>query len=268
MYFSLNNIDYWYEIHGDGRPVVLLHGFTGSSVSWNHLIGSRPSGYQFITVDLPGHGRTKGKRVRTMEACVDDLNHLFQHLELERFILLGYSMGGRTALSYATMFPKNLSALILESASPGLADADRRAERKANDEKLANWIEEEGLTAFVDYWEDIPLFHTQKQLSKKVQTAIRSERLAQSEIGLASSLRGMGTGSQLSNWEKLHTLKIPVLLLAGEWDEKFIAINQEMEQKLPQAELKIFPAAGHALHIENPALFKETVLAFAKNIGT
>lgn len=260
----MEDMNYWYEIHGEGVPVVLLHGFTGSTLTWDKVVTARPDGMQLITVDLPGHGWTKGTSRITMDSCIDDLHGLFQHLELDTFFLVGYSMGGRTALSYTVKYPESVRGLILESASPGLKDTKARKNREAGDEELAKLLEEEGIESFVDYWENIPLFATQKELPDETQAAIRAERMSQSKKGLADSLRGMGTGSQPSNWEALKDVTVPVKLLAGELDEKFVAINQQMAEMLPYAELDIFPKCGHALHIEQPEHFQQALLEFAK----
>ncbi len=175
LYFSVGDMEYWYEVHGEGIPIVLLHGFTGSSSTWQRFVRACPSGFKLVTVDLPGHGRTSGEQIKSMDACISDLQQLFKSLQLEQFILVGYSMGGRTALSYAIKYPENVAGLVLESASPGLFDAAAREERKNKDEQLALRIEKEGITAFVDYWENIPLFQTQKQLSKGISVS-NSER--------------------------------------------------------------------------------------------
>lgn len=265
MYFSVEDMDYWYEITGEGIPVVLLHGFTGSTTTWNNIIESSPQGIQYITIDLPGHGRTKGNLIKTMDATCSDLYKLIQHLKLGEFYLVGYSMGGRTALTFALKYPEQLQGLVLESASPGLkGDAERKV-RKENDATLAERILSNGVEAFIDYWENIPLFHTQKLLSEEQQQAIRNERLSQDAEGLASSLRGMGTGMQASNWEQLADVQIPVHLLVGSLDEKFVEINLRMAELLPNAILEIFEDAGHAIHIEKPADFNAYIVAFANS---
>jgi len=255
-------MDYWYEIHGEGVPVVLLHGFTGSSATWKNFIQSAPPGIQLITVDLPGHGNTKGDTVKTMETCCNDLYGLFQDLKLRKFFLVGYSMGGRTALSYAATYPETIEGLLLESASPGLADAEIRKSRKEQDEFLAQRIETEGIEAFVDYWENIALFASQKELPQIKQKEISEERRASKAQGLANSLRGMGTGPQVSNWEVLDKLHFPVLLLVGELDSKFITINKTMSGRLPNANMKVVEGAGHAIHVEKPVTYGKLITAF------
>src|SRR5699024_8510835 len=101
LYFSIDDADYWYEIHGEnGIPLVLLHGFTGSTKTWQFFIEQRPEELQLIVVDLPGHGQTNTKQLKSMEDCCSDLKKLFDHIGLKKFHLAGYSMGGRTALSF------------------------------------------------------------------------------------------------------------------------------------------------------------------------
>lgn len=258
-------MDYWYEIIGEGIPVVLLHGFTGSSATWNSLIDYQPQGLQFIVIDLPGHGRTKGNIIKTMESCCRDLYQLLRNLNLPKFFLAGYSMGGRTALTYARYFPETIQGLMLESASPGLENDDDREVRRRNDDALAKRIEVEGVEEFVNYWENIALFSTQKSLTQEKQAEIRKERLSHTAEGLALSLRGMGTGSQTSNWEVLTKINSPVLLLAGSLDQKFVMINKKMLSLLPNAELKICEDAGHAVHIEKLKTFNNLIVAFAKS---
>lgn len=147
-------------------------------------------------------------------------------------------------------YPEYIASLILESASPGLKEEAARRERKEKDEQLAQRILENGIEAFVDTWQELPLFATQKQLPDHVQRNIRNERLSQKEEGLAMSLQAMGTGTQPSWWGQLSELAKPTLLIAGEEDEKFVAINQMMQKAIPQAAFMLRPKAGHAVHVE------------------
>ncbi|WP_100013199.1 2-succinyl-6-hydroxy-2,4-cyclohexadiene-1-carboxylate synthase [Lentibacillus sediminis] len=265
MYVSINDSMYWYEESGDGIPLVMLHGFTGSSRTWEDFSKTHGQGFRVITVDLPGHGKTQTPNGLTMEQCCRELGDLFKALNLDRFHLLGYSMGGRTALSFAMIYPGAIESLILESASPGLDDEQERLERQEKDEKLARKIEREGIPAFVEYWESIPLFSTQKALSQAVREQVREERMAQTEEGLAGSLRGMGTGAQPSWWESLPAFETPVLLLAGELDNKFARVNQQMAARFPNAELHTVQGAGHAIHVEKPQMFGKLVRGFIIN---
>src|SRR5690625_7193382 len=93
--FSIGDATYYYEISGEGPPIVLLHGFTGSHATWSAFVSKWKDDFQLITIDLPGHGKTIVKTPRTIESCCNDLKQLFDHLELKTFHLIGYSMGGR-----------------------------------------------------------------------------------------------------------------------------------------------------------------------------
>ncbi|SEB04978.1 2-succinyl-6-hydroxy-2,4-cyclohexadiene-1-carboxylate synthase [Thalassobacillus cyri] len=266
MFYQINGSDYWVEVNGEGVPLVMLHGFTGSTRTWAKVIGALSElPIQLITIDLPGHGRTEYNNQRTlsMENVCKDLKILFEeNLKFSSIHLLGYSMGGRTALSFASFYPEFVDKLLLESASPGLRSLEERQERAQKDKSLATKLEAQGIEAFIDFWETIPLFDSQRLLPVEIQAAIREERLSQTVDGLSLSLRGMGTGTQPSFWEELYTLTIPVQLIVGAWDEKFSAINQAMKKMLPEAKLHVVKEAGHAVHVEQPKFFAEIVRQF------
>jgi len=168
-------------------------------------------------------------------------------------------MGGRIALAYTHRYPKRVSSLILESASAGIKHESERLERQEADSKLSERIIREGIPLFVEFWENIALFNSQKRLSTEVRSAVREERLGQNVTGLANSLMGIGTGIQPSYWDKLHTVNIPVLLITGEIDTKFVNIAQEMLQYFPLAKHRTIKDAGHAIHVEKPTLFATMV---------
>lgn len=238
--------------------IVFLHGFTGSTETWNDISSLLDGKFRAVAIDLIGHGKSqvfKDPDRYSMVEQVEDLEMLFNELSLRNFTLVGYSMGGRVALAYTAKYPGRVSSLILESASPGLQTEAERNERRQADRKLAEKITEEGLVAFIDFWEKIPLFASQKKLSAEKQLAIREERLGQSVIGLSNSLIGIGTGSQASYWDALSLLQLPVLLITGELDIKFVSIAREMKKSLPSARHQIIKGNGHAIHVENPISF-------------
>ncbi len=250
------------------NTVVLLHGFTGSTKSWYEVIEQLPSDIRILAVDLTGHGRSSVKipvERYQMEEQIEVLQALVVHLGLSKFTLLGYSMGGRIALAYACTYPQQLSMLILESASPGIEDSSDCAMRIEADERLATMIEKDGLGAFVDFWENVPLFHSQKQLSCQKKKAIRSERMEHDPIGLASSLRGIGTGQQPSFWAQLPEIPIPVVCITGEYDVKFKNIAKRMYALLKNGQHLEVLGAGHAIHVENPVEFATIIKKHLKD---
>lgn len=261
---KIRGINYHIEVKSEGEPLVFLHGFTGSSLNWEHLTTQFPQ-YQLIFIDIIGHGKTDSSVDPSryeMKEVVEDLISIFDSLLIDKANVLGYSMGGRLALSLAATEPNRIRSLILESSSPGLNSQEERSTRKQSDQMLANEIKEKGINAFVDKWEKIPLFSTQNRLPHETRERIRQLRLQNSSIGLANSLIGMGTGSQPSWWNKLSHIDIPVLLLCGELDPKFCDIAKSMHNLLPNSYIKEINDAGHAIHVEQPRIFGKIVNEF------
>jgi len=262
VYREINHIKYKVDIQGEGPPVLLLHGFTGSLHTWDNLVENHKDSFQFIRLDLPGHGKTECEKQFTMESVCEDLKDLLDELSIQTAHVLGYSMGGRTALSFTMIYPSRVRSLILESASPGLDSTHEQLARQVKDEGLAEEIEMYGVEQFVTKWENLPMFESQKGLAQNVQNAIREERLSQKPSGLAASLRGMGTGVQPSWWDKLSVFPREVLLLTGEKDDKFCDISREMNKHFQQSSHEIISRAGHAIHVEQPRIFGTIVRDF------
>ncbi|MEI4769186.1 2-succinyl-6-hydroxy-2,4-cyclohexadiene-1-carboxylate synthase [Psychrobacillus sp. FJAT-51614] len=245
---------------GAKEKVVFLHGFTGSSDTWEEVITYLPTSMDILTVDLIGHGQTSkpndfGRYY--VEEQIEDLHTIFNQLDWTHFTLVGYSMGGRLALAYTAKYP--VDKLILESSSPGLESEEERIKRRHSDKMLAASILKDGISAFIEYWESIPLFHSQKSLPLEKQGLIRKERLAGSEIGLSNSLRGFSTGVQPSYWNKLKDMKTSTVLLTGELDLKFYNTAKKMQKLLPNCTHKQVNNVGHAIHVEKPELFATIV---------
>lgn len=263
--FLIDGRSYAYHLYENGvrtETLVFFHGFTGTMHTWDDMASVLAAHYRIITIDLPGHGKTIGADCVDMKQFADDFVQLMEVEDIAQAIFLGYSMGGRTALSFARYYPEKVSQLILESASPGLADETEQQKRMQADEQLAVKIEREGMESFVNFWKNIPLFASQKRLSQSVQAQVRSERLAQREAGLAGSLRHMGTGVQEAWWDELKEIHIPVLLVTGALDEKFVRINEQMKEAMLKAQHISIDKAGHAVHIEKAEAFLQVVTQF------
>jgi len=254
----------------NGLTLALLHGFTGSAAGWDaHLDAFAESGLLVVALDMLGHGGSDVPADPTryrFEHVRDDLLAALPALGAgpERTVLLGYSMGGRMALYTALGAP--FRGLILESASRGLATAEERAARRTSDEALAERIERDGIAPFVGEWERQPLFASQSALPDEARQALRRERLRNTPLGLANSLRGAGTGAQPPLHDALAALATPTLVLAGESDEKFARIAWQMAEQLPNAEARIILDAGHTVHLEQPDVFDALVIAFCTSL--
>jgi len=256
------HVDLYVEIDGDGPPLVLLHGFTGSVRAWDEVSTSLLGEARLVRVDLAGHGRSAAPMEvpeYTLEATTRDLTATLDKLGFDTVDLLGYSMGGRAALHFAVHAQHRLRRLVLESASPGIEEDAERARRVASDNALAERILRDGLPAFVDEWERQPLLLPAAHVSRHVRDRQHALRLHNTPLGLANSLRGMGAGQQQPLWSALPGLQVPVDLIVGQDDARYSAMARRMAASLPRAELTVVADAGHTVHVDQPAAFVKAV---------
>jgi 2-succinyl-6-hydroxy-2,4-cyclohexadiene-1-carboxylate synthase len=245
-------------VEGDGPPVVLLHGFTGSAASMAGAAAGLRDRHRVIRIDLVGHGASDAPRdvaAYRMERCVDQVATVVRALCTRPAHFIGYSMGGRVALALCAWRPELAASASLIGARAGVADPGERAARVRDDRALADRIEREGVPRFVDYWMGLPLFASQRRLGEAAFAAARETRLANRAHALANSLRGMGAGAQPPLGGDLGGVRAPVCLVVGAEDARFSAIARELARELPRSCIEVVPAAGHAAHLENPSAF-------------
>ena len=238
------------------QPLVLLHGFSGSSEEWEQTATAlSAAGHLAIGIDLPGHGATAvpADPLRfTLPETARDLGRVLAGLGFGRAHWHGYSMGGRVALYLAITEPARVASLSLESTSPGIAEEAERKQRRAEDEALASEIESRGIAWFVEHWEKQPIFASQRDATPEMVASQRARRLRNRAAGLAGSLRGLGQGAQAYLGSRLGAVQCPTLILAGALDPKYVAIGRSMAPAIPEAELAVIPGAGHNIHLEQP----------------
>ncbi len=256
-----------YEVQGRGQPLFALHGFTGSGRDFLPLAAALRRQAMTITVDLMGHGGSDapedpGRYSLTQSA--EDVLAVADDLGLETFDLLGYSMGGRVALRTVLRAPGRIHRLVLESASPGIADPRERERRRASDLALAKSIEDDGLPLFVERWMGQDLFRTLRLLPPARLAELREAKLGQRPQGLAGSLRGAGAGVDEDVWARLGEIRQRVLLIGGMEDKKYDGILARMAELVPDARLVRVPRVGHTVHLERPRLYADHVAEFLR----
>jgi 2-succinyl-6-hydroxy-2,4-cyclohexadiene-1-carboxylate synthase len=237
-------------IVGMAPTVVFLHGFTHTGRSWHPVIAALGERYTSVADDIRGHGDASERVPVRLEAVIDDVLASAP----ERFMLVGYSMGGRIALHVALAAGDRVERLVLIGASPGIADPLQRVERRRSDEQLADEIERSSIDEFARRWARTPVL---AGLPPPALEAVHADRLRSTPAGLARALRGLGTGALPSLWDRLGDLAMPVTLAVGERDDKFLGIAAEMARGIPGARIAgaqvvVVPAVGHAVHLEAP----------------
>lgn len=235
-------------------PLVFLHGFLGRGSNWLEIARPLSQNYFCILPDLPGHGENTNSDLSSplnFDILTDWLVRTLDEIPAPKIHLVGYSLGGRAALTFACRFPERILTLTLESANPGIVDNAERARRLAEDAARAESILKEGMSAFVEQWYRMPLFATLNKHPEKL-SAIKESASRNDPRWMAKVIRELSPGAQTPLWDALPHLAFPVLLIAGGQDEKYARIVQKMTEQIPNAQQVIFLEAGHNVHAEQP----------------
>jgi len=221
--------------------LVLAHGFTQNANCWGPFESALGAATR-ILVDMPGHGASQND-----DASLPMAAQLLGQVG-GTGTYLGYSMGGRIALHLAIQQPELVEALILIGTSAGIVDSAERIDRLNSDCSLAESMSQLSINEFIDQWLTHPLF---AHLSD--EQSYRDERLANRIDGLASTLVHRGTGAMRPLHDEVGSLTMPVLILVGADDLKFIALGAELKSLIgSNATCLLVPDVGHACHLEAP----------------
>lgn len=270
-------------------PVVLLHGFAQTSASWDEVARALQGRGRRTFVpnlleperslaldepscgkDLAATGATAANRtdgagedpLASLRAVCDRVAAIVRLVARTEGapVLVGYSMGGRIAAETIVRHPDlPLAGLVLESAGLGPTDEEARAALARRNSAWASRLRDEGVAAFMDWWETLPLFASQRDLPASARAAIRAGREAHSAEALARSLEAWGAHHQATEAETLAALVavrqagLPVRYLVGACDAKYAAMADRVRAAgLP---VVLIPLAGHNTHLEQPEAF-------------
>lgn len=218
---------------------VLLHGFTGAPASWDR-VRERLDGPS-LAPDLPGH---RAAPVARWDEAVDRIAALCDGAHL-----VGYSLGARLALGVLAKHPERIRRATLVGVNPGVGDRPARAAWEAS---LARRLEEDGLEAFVDHWQALPLWASQAALPAPVLDRQRALRLTHDARGLAGALRELGLAAMPDLRPALSGIRVPVDLVVGGLDAKFLALARDFARRCPAARVIVVPGVGHNVVLEAP----------------
>lgn len=221
-----NGVVIYYEVLGEGEPVVLLHGFTASSAQWQYtgIAGELAKDYQVILVDLRGHGKSDkphGSEAYSLEHRLSDINAVLDDLHLDRAHLLGYSMGGWLAFGMAAQYPERVSSLIAGGAHPFDESAEPFRHVSGGDPQA--FIE--ALEAFIG--------ETIVDAAKPV--VLQNDLVALVAAAVDRQDQSVALGG----------MTIPMFLFIGEHDQRLVAATRAAEHL--GAELLVLPRVGHAM---------------------
>lgn len=247
---SVNGIQLYYESHGQGYPVVFLHGFSATHLMWNPQVDAFSQKYRFVIYDARGHGQTDSPpdvKDYSEEIVTEDLYRLLQALGIQKAVIGGLSMGGYESLLFYKAHPDLVSALVLMDTGPGYRNPARRDEWNRGREALAKRLETEGIEVLA--------------ANAPTETG-REIMLKQSPVGLAHMSRKVVAQRDSRVIDSLSQIKAPTLVLVGSEDRPFHAAADYMVKTIPGAEKAVIPQAGHASNIDQPEAFNAAVLGF------
>ena len=226
--------------------VVFLHGFLGNHQDWQPIYDQLSHNYYCLVFDLPGHGHSGEVYTESLTGFLSQMKEALKEKPI--FALVGYSMGGRLALSLLLESSLAMKKLVLESASAGLTSIEEKKQRLESEERWHKLLTIENMHLFLEKWYEQPVFANLTSEQKKEYIRLRKKN---NPLFLSQALKAFSLGVQKSYWDKLSKIKNPVLLLTGSQDQKFYKINQAMVGELPLGQHQVV-SGGHNIHQENP----------------
>lgn len=249
---TLNGTEIYYEDHGSGQPVVLTHGYAATSQMWGPQIEPLARECRLITWDMRGHGQTDSPEdaaAYSEAATVADLAALLRHLDVDRAVIGGLSLGGYMSLAFQLAHPEMTQALILCDTGPGYKNPQSRDGWNKTAYTRAERFEERGLEAL--------------GRSAEVEASRGAHRSA---TGLAKAARGMLAQFDARVIESLDSITVPTLIIVGANDTPFINGSEYMAKKISNSRFVVIPDAGHAANIDQPDAFNDAILSFLHDV--
>ena len=239
----------------EGTPLLFIHGFTGSSQSWNNI--RREIDTPSIALDIPGHNKSIFNNLSDNYYFKDFSNELYialTKIKVKKLHLCGYSLGGRLAISFAAKYPDMIQSLLLESTSLGIADRVEREERYQKDLNISISISED-LNEFVKNWESNKLFQMQETRDEQEYEYQRQIRKSHNKEQLSNSLRIFSVGNMPYMLNQFQKFKFPITIINGKDDIQYIKEGRQMLKLNGNSKQYIINNASHNVHLENKEMY-------------
>jgi pimeloyl-ACP methyl ester carboxylesterase len=242
-----DGVKIYYEVHGDGPPLLLTHGYSSTSAMWRGQIDALSKHHRLALWDMRGHGQSDypdDPSAYSEALTVADMAALLDEVGAKQAIIGGLSLGGYMSLAFHRAYPERVRALLIIDTGPGFKKDDAREAWNKRAHETGDRFEREGLAVL------------------QSQSRERSSVSHRDASGLARAARGMLTQRDARVIEELPNIKVPALVVVGADDTPFLAASDYMAAKIPGAQKVVVPAAGHAVNIDQPQAFIDAVLPF------
>jgi 3-oxoadipate enol-lactonase len=250
----------YYEVAGDGRPILLLHAGVGDSRMWDAQWEEFVAQYRVIRTDLRGYGRTVVPSGRF--SYHEDVAALLRHLGEESAFIVGLSFGGRVAIDFALAFPEMVSGLVLGApAVSGHQPSDELRRFSEEEDRLLEQGDLAGATELnLRMWVDGP-FRTPDQVDAGVREQVRRMQMDIFSVPFPPDAESQPL--EPPAMEHLEELQVSTLILVGELDvADFIQLADTLERHIPEAEKTLIPEVAHLPSMEKPEEFNRSALDF------
>ncbi|QHP67184.1 alpha/beta fold hydrolase [Bradyrhizobium sp. LCT2] len=246
-----DGVGIYYEVHGDGPPLLLTHGYSSTSAMWREQVDALAKDHKLVLWDMRGHGQSDypdDPKAYSEALTVGDMAAILDAVGSKRAVIGGLSLGGYMSLAFTRAYPQRVRALLIIDTGPGFKKDDAREAWNARALATADRLEREGLDVL------------------KAATHERASASHRNASGLALAARGMLTQRDAKVIELLPDITVPSLIVVGADDTSFLAASDYMAAKIPGAQKVVIPAAGHAVNIDQPKAFVDAVVPFLKNL--
>lgn len=268
--FSANGVELFYEVTGEGFPLVLSHEFAGNYHSWDAQVKFFSRRYQVITYAARGYPPSDvptDPEAYSQDQSVEDLYQLLWHLDIQQAYVGGLSMGAGVVLNFGIAHPEMCRALIVAAAG---SVGDDREKYLATSEAAADKMLNQGMLAVADDYAKNPARVQFLRKDPKGWEEFHRELASHSALGSALTYRGvrMKRPAIYELEDKLGRIPMPTLIMVGDEDEPCLEPAIFMKRRIPNAGLVVFPKSGHVINLEEPDLFNRTVQDFLTAVET
>jgi pimeloyl-ACP methyl ester carboxylesterase len=261
---ALNDVELYYEDTGSGYPVVFCHEFASDYRGWDPQVRAFGRSYRCITFSyrgFPPSSVPESPEAYSQDHLIEDLRALVEHLKINEAHFVGFSMGGSVVLNFALRYPELCRTIVVVGAGSGTTN---RAQFEHDIDATVNLLKTRGIEGFADVYGEGPTRLPFKRKDPHGYAVFRRQLADHSATGQALTMLGVlrPRPTIFALEPQLNTLQVPTLIVIGDEDEPCVDPAVFMKRHIPSAGLLVLPQSGHAVNLEEPALFNAAVLEF------
>ncbi len=260
-----DGVQLYCETQGSGAPIVFVHELAGSCRSFDPQVKEWRRHWRCVTFNARGYPPSEippSVDSYSQEIAASDIGAVLDGLKLASAHLVGVSMGSASTLQYAIANPSRVRSITLTSIGSGSDMAP--GEFAAGMETLAELVLKSGMRALAEHYGAAPTRYRLKEKNPPEYRHFIEQIAAGSPLGITNTMRGVQQRRPplYVHRERIAALQVPVLVVLGEEDEPCVKPSHFLKETLPGARLEVVPKTGHAVNLEEPALYNRLVLGF------